>query len=252
MGHRDGPHDLGGTTIGVSRLDALKVIVPVGLLARSIPGGAPQALADRTGLRGIDEDVDEGRTTMTEALVVGAEPRHGALSAVSLVIRGVPVNVVGEELDRRLQLAASGRGSLAERLHAQVGGVATRPFKELADLRDELGRLLRWEPDGSTHPWVVDEQGGATSVPAVPDVNAVNEPRAIADERGWPGLIVLAVVVAVITIASIVVPAAAITPVRKGRLVCVDEIRAIKDTRRARPCTTLAREDIAEMLLDRP
>jgi len=207
--------------------------VPVGLLAMGVPGGAPQALAHRTGLRGIDENVHEGRSAVTEALVVCAEPRHGALRAVGFVIRGVPVNVVGEELDGRLQLAASGRGALAERLNAQVGGVATRPFKELADLCDDLGSLLGRKPDGGAHPRVVDEQGGATSVAAVPDVNAVNKARAIADERGWPRLIVLAVVVSVITIISIVVPAAAITPVRKGRLVCVNEIGAIKDTSRA-------------------
>jgi len=72
-------------------------------------------MEQRSARQSIDENVDEGRTTMTEALVVGAEPRHGALGAVGLVIRGVPVNVVGEELDRRLRSRAQDSEEIVQR-----------------------------------------------------------------------------------------------------------------------------------------
>lgn len=185
----------------------------VGLVARGIPCGSPQALAYGTCLRGIDENVDERRTTMTEALVVGSEARDSALSAVGLVFGGVEVNVVGEELDRRLQLPATRRRPFAEGLHAQVGGLASRPLEEVADFGSVIGRLLSREPDGSAHAGMINEECGATAVATIANIHSIDDSRAISNERGWPRFVVLTVVIPVATIVGIVIPTAPATTV---------------------------------------
>jgi hypothetical protein len=127
------------------------------LVARGVPGGPAQALAHRPGLRRIDQDVNEGRTTMAEALVVRPEARDGALSAIGFMFGGIEMDVVGEELDSRLQLSATRRCAFPEWLHAQVGRLTARPLEKVADLRGLIGRLLGREPDGGAHAGMVNE-----------------------------------------------------------------------------------------------
>lgn len=222
----------------------------VNLVARGVAGGAAQALAYGPGLRGIDEDVHQCGTPMAEALIVRTEAGDGPLRTIRLMFGGIPVDVVGEELDRRLHLTPTGRSPLAKRLHAEFGGFAPRPIQKLADLGNDLWRLLRRKPDGGAHTRVIEEEGGATSVTAVPNVDAVNQARSVAHERSWPRLVIFAVVIAVAAIVDIVVTTAAVPTVREGGFERIDQFWPVKHARSTRAPEASARKDGPETLFD--
>jgi hypothetical protein len=54
---------------------------------------------------------------------------------------------------------------------------------------------------------MIDEESSATPIATVPNVNAVDDSRAIADKRRRPRLIIIAVVVAVVIVGVIIATA---------------------------------------------
>ena len=146
-------------------------------------------------VRDNDGGADGSYAPLLPWRTVVLQDERGKRRRVGLVFGGVEVNVVGEELDRRLQLAATRRRPFAEGLHAQVGGLASRPLEEVANFGSVIGRLLCREPDGSAHAGMINEECGATAVATIANIHSINDSRAISNERGWPRFVVLTVVI---------------------------------------------------------
>jgi hypothetical protein len=60
---------------------------------------------------------------------------------------------------------------------------------------------------------MIDEESSATPIATVPNVNAVDDSRAIADKRRRPRLIIIAVVVAVVVIVGVIIATATVAAV---------------------------------------